>query len=774
MSQREGRRPVWRPDLGVRLDRRVVLKAAASLSAMSAIGATRSASRPAVAQEDSGTSDTRAATWSEADGLTGSSLPGVDDAVLTAEFPFYAIAPHWDAAIGYWPHIEMSFSPDGLNWSEAIVAAASDHDAGRPDREGRAFGSLVLPGWNQYVRYRALDEAGNTAQVPGLAFTYIDASAGPSIQDVAVGAQAGSVVPPPIISRNAWGANESYRYEDGMEAWPPEYEAVEHVIVHHTETPNFEDPLVAVRSIYYYHAVTRGWGDIGYNYLVDFMGNVYEGRYGGENVIGGHAYQYAIGSSGIGTMGKFGDQAPTPEMTAGLTWITAWLTRDLDPYGVSDFHETPSLPTICGHRDVNVTDCPGDLLYADLQEIRNYVSAVLYEGTTPGPASGEFFPGDAVEVVVEDANLRGFPGTGAWLAATLPLGTVLRVTDGPTTTDGSRWYQVAGAPGTGWCASFVLQLTDKTPPPPPGPFVVGDTVVVATDVLKLRDVPRLSGGVLAVLPTGVEATVVAGPEPADGYLWYQLDGDYGLGWSVSEFLATPGSPLPPPPDAAFAAGDTVAVDTDALNLRSAPGLTASVVAVLPTGATGTVTAGPEWVDDYAWYQLETALASGWSVADFLVGTDAGPGASDEFAVGDHVVVATGALNLRDAPSTVAGVVAVLPTGAGLTVTGGPTASDGFTWYAVSHSALGEGWSAGQFLAASDGGAFVSGQLVRVVDGTLNLRSEPSVSAPALAALPDGTELTIQYGPSEHDGYDWWYVDGPYGTGWCVGTYLVAT
>ena len=180
------------------------------------------------------------------------------------------------------------------------------------------------------------------------------------------------------------------------------------------------------------------------------------------------------------------------------------------------------------------------------------------------------------------------------------------------------------------------------------------------------------------------------------------------------------------------------------------------------------------MDDYDWYQLETALGSVWAVADFLVGTDAGPGTSDEFAVGDQVVVATDALDLRAAPSTVAGVIAVLPTGAGLTVTGGPTASDGFTWYAVSHPALGEGWSAGQFLAASDGGAFVSGQLVRVVDGTLNLRSEPSVSAPALAALPDGTELTIQYGPSEHDGYDWWYVDGPFGTGWCVGAYLVAT
>ena len=109
--------------------------------------------------------------------------------------------------------------------------------------------------------------------------------------------------------------------------WPSEYQTVEHVIVHHTVTPTFQDPLVAVRAIYYYHAVERGWGDIGYNYLVDHMGNVYEGRYGGENVVGGHAYQYAHGSSGIGLLGDFSAPTTTPEAQAGLVWITAWVGR---------------------------------------------------------------------------------------------------------------------------------------------------------------------------------------------------------------------------------------------------------------------------------------------------------------------------------------------------------------------------------------------------------------------------------------------------------------
>jgi hypothetical protein len=56
------------------------------------------------------------------------------------------------------------------------------------------------------------------------------------------------------------------------------------------------DPAATMRAIYYYHAVTQGWGDIGYNFLVDWHGNVYEGRYGGTNVVGGHSLQYNYGS----------------------------------------------------------------------------------------------------------------------------------------------------------------------------------------------------------------------------------------------------------------------------------------------------------------------------------------------------------------------------------------------------------------------------------------------------------------------------------------------
>jgi hypothetical protein len=86
---------------------------------------------------------------------------------------------------------------------------------------------------------------------------------------------------PAVIPRAGWGANESLRYDSsGKEIWPPAFWPIQKLIVHHTDTQNGDpDPAATVRSIYYYHAVTQGWGDIGYNFLIDESGRIYEGRH---------------------------------------------------------------------------------------------------------------------------------------------------------------------------------------------------------------------------------------------------------------------------------------------------------------------------------------------------------------------------------------------------------------------------------------------------------------------------------------------------------------
>lgn len=666
-----------------RLDRRVVLKAGASLAAM-AVMANRV--HPVIAQE---APETRAGEFYPSANTGGFSAASTEPVVFQADFPFSAIAAHWSDSAGYGPQIQARFSADGSGWSDPVNLSASDHDAGRPDKVGRVFGNLVFPEQAQFVQYQTLDAAGEGAEIPDLGFTYIDATPGPTIDDVYAAATTPSLDPPPVISRAAWGANESYRYDDEGLLWPLEYRTVEHVIIHHTETPNFQDPLVAIRSVYYYHAVTRGWGDIGYNYLVDFMGNVYEGRSGGDNIVGGHAYEYAYGSSGIGTMGVFSDENATPEMQAGVVWITAWVGRDLNPHGRSDFHETENLATICAHRDVNDSSCPGDMLYGDLPAIRDYVSAVLYEGQVPGPGEGSFAPGDIVEVIVADANLRNAPGVDAGLVSTLPLGAVMTVQDGPTTVDGYVWFEISGDYGWGWCASFLLSAVASGT----GVLAPGDVVRVATDAVNLRRSASLAGGIVAVLPANATGVITEGPASVDGYRWYRMDTALGSGWAAGDFFTTVlDGPLPEFDD--FAVGDSVAVETDALNLRHNPRLSSKVKAVLPTNAELTITDGPRRSDGYDWYGVSSSrYGDGWCVAEFLTRSSNASG----IAVGDDVRVIDGELNLRSGPGTSADVQVVLPDGEPLSVVGGPETANGYTWWEVSSSRFGTGWVAAQFI-----------------------------------------------------------------------------
>ena len=113
-----------------------------------------------------------------------------------------------------------------------------------------------------------------------------------------------------------WGANESLR------RGPPEYApALKMVFVHHTDTASVypcSDSARIVRGIYAYHVLTNGWNDIGYNFLIDRYGHVFEGRYGGVTrpVVGAHARGFNTGSSGIAMIGTFTSTAAHPGRSA--------------------------------------------------------------------------------------------------------------------------------------------------------------------------------------------------------------------------------------------------------------------------------------------------------------------------------------------------------------------------------------------------------------------------------------------------------------------------
>jgi hypothetical protein len=291
--------------------------------------------------------------------------------VHLAAINFVAVGSAWQADTpgGTDLVIEIRSSEDGSSWSDWVTVPPMD-----AEREESLidFGELVyLRGpYGQYRITLTSDQVGVSPTLYAIRLAFIDSRVGPTAleaQTTAVG-----VIPPEepvIIPRFAWGADES------LFNWPPEYRTPRKLIIHHTVTPNDDlDPAATVRAIYYYHAVTRGWGDIGYNYLIDSQGRIYEGRRGGEGVVGGHAKQYAWGSIGVSLIGNYEEVDVPADMETSLVELLAWKgnLHFIDPLGYGFFIDQ-YMPNIVGHRDLSATACPGRFAYARLPIVRDRV-----------------------------------------------------------------------------------------------------------------------------------------------------------------------------------------------------------------------------------------------------------------------------------------------------------------------------------------------------------------------------------------------------------------
>lgn len=195
---------------------------------------------------------------------------------------------------------------------------------------------------------------------------------------------------PRIITRKGWGANENLRERGFVYT-----KKVKAAFVHHTASGNnyscSQVPSV-IRSIYRYHVVSSGWRDIGYNFLVDKCGNIYEGRAGGvaKAVLGAHTLGFNTNSMGIAVLGTFQNTKPTDASLKAIARLTAW---KLGLYGGNPRGKTylksgggnlyrkgknVRLNVISGHRDGFATECPGRLLYGKLGSARK--TAARYQG----------------------------------------------------------------------------------------------------------------------------------------------------------------------------------------------------------------------------------------------------------------------------------------------------------------------------------------------------------------------------------------------------------
>ncbi|MFE1522722.1 N-acetylmuramoyl-L-alanine amidase [Schaalia turicensis] len=210
-----------------------------------------------------------------------------------------------------------------------------------------------------------------------------------------------------IHTRADWGADRS------LMTWPVEYATFQGMVIHHTAgSNNYTQAGVprVIRGIYAFHAVTRDWGDIGYNVIVDKYGGKWEGRYGtlqsqdGTMAIGAHAAGRNTGTMGVSVLGTFtADHRPSQTILNTLADVAGWkfALAGLDPRGTTSltipqrnnsarYRSGEAMPRIVGHRDVGNTSCPGTI-YDSIGSIRENAYRIYTQlrsggGTTPQPA----------------------------------------------------------------------------------------------------------------------------------------------------------------------------------------------------------------------------------------------------------------------------------------------------------------------------------------------------------------------------------------------------
>jgi len=270
-------------------------------------------------------------------------------------------------------------------------------------------------------------------------------------------------LPVPVTTRAEWGANASYM------SWDPYYASAGHVVVHHTAgTNNYSSWQSAsiVRGIYYYHAVTLDWGDIGYNFLVDKYGTVFEGRSGsvaapaGRMSVGAHARGVNTGTMGLSMMGDYSSISPSDVQLNAVGKMAGWF---LNRAGISDANgwaglhvwtteryqagSTISMPRILGHRDVGYTSCPGNVGYSKLGTIRAIAQQQISGSGDWKEESGSWY-----YLGADGAKVTGWlSDAGSWYYLDASKNGAM-VTGWHR--DGSSWYYLDGSQGgamaTGW------------------------------------------------------------------------------------------------------------------------------------------------------------------------------------------------------------------------------------------------------------------------------------------------------------------------------------
>lgn len=314
--------------------------------------------------------------------------------------PFLALGSRWVVASSGKEseniRIEIRSSTDTQQWSEWSKIEIDEH---LTTREDTLIGRLqYISEATRFVQFRIVlsgsDQKTDQIQLRSLRFSFTSPGATPSgilktlerrstrqKQREPQPGQKQKYPVPDYMTRTGWGC------PDGQQpSGPVTLTDVTHQIIHHSAGPNSSSDWPAVvRSIWDYHVNTNNWSDIGYNWLVDPNGIIYQGRGwidGNDEVQGAHFCGTNSNTMGVCLLGNFEEVRPASEALGAAEDLLAWKSdqKNIDPLA-RNYHSSSELylNTISGHRDGCSTLCPGENLYVKLPGIRNNVDALLGE-----------------------------------------------------------------------------------------------------------------------------------------------------------------------------------------------------------------------------------------------------------------------------------------------------------------------------------------------------------------------------------------------------------
>ncbi|WP_319461005.1 N-acetylmuramoyl-L-alanine amidase [Micromonospora sp. RTP1Z1] len=411
--------------------------------------------------------------------------------------------------------------------------------------------------------------AATTAPAPTTTSAPAPTTSAPTVAPTAT-APANPVPTPKVVTRPDWKADESIVTD------PPTYgTTVKAFFVHHTAGTNdysCADSAAIVRGIEVYHVKSNGWNDIGYNFLVDKCGVVFEGRKGGidKPVTGAHTYGFNTDNAAIAVLGTYIDTGIPTVVQDAVAHVAAYKLGQYgnDPLdkvtltsGVeSKYHlgEQVVFNRISGHRDAVATECPGDALYGQLAVLRSKAASVYGLALTglTGTKNGTTY---YTKNTVTASWSVSTPSTLISRFEVLVDGAVVATTAGTarsaalTVTPGSHTVQVRGV--------HVLGRTAATP---------AQTVVADTVAPTFPQVPTLS-----LRTGGVSSTVVP----------------VTLGWRSADNVAVRSVSLTAPTTGTFAASGASGTTTK-------PGVTTTWSMRADDWSGNTATASAAWTPSF--------------------------------------------------------------------------------------------------------------------------------------------------------------------------------